>query len=331
MTDRPARRLPAEAAGPGHRACSASRAAATSRPCSSARLSEDSTTTPIACSRSNLATQIGRPGPRRLDRAVGAQRRHGLLLSAPAFPTHSASVPSGAMWSLVHGITRQESSFDRAAVSHAGARGMMQLMPGTAREQAGKMGVGYDYRPADHRSGLQCHARQRLFPAAGQPVGRQLPARRRQLQCRRRQRPQMGPRLWRPARPTSTSSAGSSRSRSTETRGYVQRVLENSVVYDRLNPTLPRTQPVPVCRPISASRGPADADGDGERRRGSSRRRASPRSAPNMNNCSAPSGRSWSRRSPGRRAMATARENGDYIYGRSGCARSTGGWPTCPR
>ena len=48
------------------------------------------------------------------------------------------------MWSLAHGITRQESSFDRAAVSHAGARGMMQLMPGTAREQAGKMGVGYD-------------------------------------------------------------------------------------------------------------------------------------------------------------------------------------------
>ena len=27
---------------------------------------------------------------------------------------------------------------------HAGARGMMQLMPGTAREQAGKLGVGYD-------------------------------------------------------------------------------------------------------------------------------------------------------------------------------------------
>jgi tripartite-type tricarboxylate transporter receptor subunit TctC len=49
------------------------------------------------------------------------------------------------MWSMTHGITRQESSFDRTAVSWAGARGLMQLMPGTAREQAGKMGLAYDY------------------------------------------------------------------------------------------------------------------------------------------------------------------------------------------
>src|SRR4029450_19655 len=48
------------------------------------------------------------------------------------------------VWSRVHGTTRQESSFDKGAISHAGARGMMQLMPGTAREQAGKLGVGYD-------------------------------------------------------------------------------------------------------------------------------------------------------------------------------------------
>ncbi|MEO7655572.1 MAG: lytic transglycosylase domain-containing protein, partial [Sphingomicrobium sp.] len=39
-------------------------------------------------------------------------------------------------WPIVHGITRQESSFDPYAVSHAGALGTMQLMRGTAREQA---------------------------------------------------------------------------------------------------------------------------------------------------------------------------------------------------
>ena len=60
-----------------------------------------------------------------------------------AYPTLPASV-SPQLWSLAHGITRQESSFDPYAVSHAGARGMMQLMVGTAREQAGKMGVGFD-------------------------------------------------------------------------------------------------------------------------------------------------------------------------------------------
>ncbi|MCL9981812.1 MAG: transglycosylase SLT domain-containing protein [Erythrobacter sp.] len=46
-------------------------------------------------------------------------------------------------WTMVHAISRQESEFDRTRVSHAGARGVMQLMPGTAREQAGKLGLNY--------------------------------------------------------------------------------------------------------------------------------------------------------------------------------------------
>ena len=59
-------------------------------------------------------------------------------LGFPTVPTHS-----GANWTMVHAIARQESEFDRNRVSHAGARGMMQLMPGTAREEAGKIGVQY--------------------------------------------------------------------------------------------------------------------------------------------------------------------------------------------
>ncbi|MEM7689985.1 MAG: lytic transglycosylase domain-containing protein [Pseudomonadota bacterium] len=46
-------------------------------------------------------------------------------------------------WAMVHAISRQESEFDRTRVSHAGARGIMQLMPGTAREQSGKLGLTY--------------------------------------------------------------------------------------------------------------------------------------------------------------------------------------------
>ncbi|MEL6877361.1 MAG: lytic transglycosylase domain-containing protein [Pseudomonadota bacterium] len=57
------------------------------------------------------------------------------------FPT--ITPPSGANWTMVHAISRQESEFDRFRVSHAGARGVMQLMPGTAREQAGKLGMNY--------------------------------------------------------------------------------------------------------------------------------------------------------------------------------------------
>ncbi len=44
---------------------------------------------------------------------------------------------------LALSIARRESEFHAAAVSHAGARGLMQLMPGTARQMAGKVGLPY--------------------------------------------------------------------------------------------------------------------------------------------------------------------------------------------
>jgi soluble lytic murein transglycosylase len=58
------------------------------------------------------------------------------------FPT-VPTPPNVNDWVMVHAIGRQESEFDRTRESHAGARGIMQLMPGTAREQAGKIGVQY--------------------------------------------------------------------------------------------------------------------------------------------------------------------------------------------
>jgi soluble lytic murein transglycosylase len=44
---------------------------------------------------------------------------------------------------LVAGLIRQESAWDAAIMSSAGAVGLMQLMPPTAREVAGSLGVGY--------------------------------------------------------------------------------------------------------------------------------------------------------------------------------------------
>ena len=60
-------------------------------------------------------------------------------IAFPLIPT-----PPGTNWTMIHALTRQESQFAQNAVSYAGARGLMQLMPGTAREQAGKLGLGFD-------------------------------------------------------------------------------------------------------------------------------------------------------------------------------------------
>lgn len=44
-------------------------------------------------------------------------------------------------WAFVSAIIRQESRFDHTAVSHAGARGLMQLMPATAKGVARRNGI----------------------------------------------------------------------------------------------------------------------------------------------------------------------------------------------
>jgi len=45
---------------------------------------------------------------------------------------------------LALAIARRESEFNPVVVSGAGARGLMQLMPGTARDMARDLGVDYD-------------------------------------------------------------------------------------------------------------------------------------------------------------------------------------------
>ena len=143
-------------------------------------------------------------------------------------------------WTMIHAISRQESQFDRQATSRVGAKGLMQLMPRTAQEQAGKLGLPYDHgrltsdpsynvmlgsayfdRMLNYYGGSHVLA-VAAYNAGPGNVNKWLAA-------------HGDPRMsgvdvidWIEKIPLS------------ETRGYVQHVLENAVMYDMLNPTRAR-------------------------------------------------------------------------------------------
>ena len=203
----------------------------------------------------NLAVELGQQIGRD-DLAVWTARMARVKGSAfyvrQAYPQLRTSV-SGELWSLAHGISRQESSFDPYAVSHAGARGMMQLMVPTAREQAGKMGVGFDsYRlisDPSYNVMIGSSYFQRMlniwggsvplavasYNAGSGNVGKWI----RQYGDPRSQVDML---KWIEAIPYS------------ETRAYVQRVIENSVVYDSLRSTQSQQTAVHVSRYLGKNR-----------------------------------------------------------------------------
>lgn len=70
----------------------------------------------------------------------------GLEVGALAFPLGVMPLDadtSGSGLALAYSIARQESAFDLGAVSPANARGLLQLLPGTAREVASRHGLAF--------------------------------------------------------------------------------------------------------------------------------------------------------------------------------------------
>jgi soluble lytic murein transglycosylase len=141
-------------------------------------------------------------------------------------------------------VVRQESAFGTHAVSHAGARGLMQLMPQTARGVARRLGqpspshsdllvpetniplgtayLSQVYRQLDHNPVLATAA----YNAGPHRVSRWLPERTLEAD------------IWVETIPFS------------ETRGYVQRVMAYAVIYEKRlgrepGSILERMQPIP--------------------------------------------------------------------------------------
>ncbi len=78
-------------------------------------------------------------------RAGKAAADGGLVLATPYYPVVDLAGASGSLSpALALSIARQESEMNPQAISHAGARGLMQLMPGTAQLVAKRLGMAYN-------------------------------------------------------------------------------------------------------------------------------------------------------------------------------------------
>jgi soluble lytic murein transglycosylase len=147
-------------------------------------------------------------------------------------------VPPGfeGKWTMIHAVTRQESQFAQNALSHAGARGLMQLMPGTAKEQAGKMSLAYSPAALTDDAGYNIQLGAGYFQRMLNYYGGSWPLAAAAYNAgagnvnkwlRANGDPRQGGISW---------VEWIERIPLFETRNYVTKVLENAVVYEAMNP-----------------------------------------------------------------------------------------------
>jgi soluble lytic murein transglycosylase len=182
-----------------------------------------------------LAQGIGRP-----DLAVMVGRNARLNGASDyvraGYPVVAMPQGQEAWATIIHAIARQESQFDRAAISRAGARGLMQLMPATAQEQAGKIGLSYNTTALTSDIGYNIQLGSTYFQRLLDRFGGSYP-----LAVAAYNAGAGNVNKW-------LAANGDPRTGAVdmvtwienipffETRNYVQRVLENAVVYDTLHP-----------------------------------------------------------------------------------------------
>jgi soluble lytic murein transglycosylase len=186
-----------------------------------------------------MAGELGR-SIGRLDLGVWAAREARAdganFYDRAAFPIVPIPPAYASNWALAHGIIRQESSFERTSVSNAGARGLMQLMPGTAHHAASRVGASYDFSKLTEDPQYNVllgssYLSEMMDDWGGNAVLVAAAYNAGSGNVRRWIAANGDPRLpgtdvvrWIEEIPFS------------ETRNYVQRVIENAVVYDLMNP-----------------------------------------------------------------------------------------------
>ncbi len=185
-----------------------------------------------------LANTIGRP-----DHAVWVARRggiDGIMLLPEGYPTPYPATGNGAAEpAFIYAISRQESNFDPTAVSPANARGLMQLLPGTASQVARGLGIAHQVNwlttQPDHNMtlGAQYLADQlaRFGNLALAAAAYNAGPRRVDEWLSTYGDPRIGP-----AQGGTDMIDWIEQIPFTETRNYVQRVVENAVIYRALNP-----------------------------------------------------------------------------------------------
>ncbi|KRC82832.1 lytic transglycosylase domain-containing protein [Sphingomonas sp. Root241] len=204
------------------------------------QIARDATTDNDHVLSAELSRTIGRPD---LGVMVGRSALENGLSDYTAAGYPSVRVPESQRdyWTIVHAIARQESQFDRAAVSHAGARGLMQLMPGTAAETAGKLGLSYNRESlttdTDYNIKLGSSYFQRVFSLYGSYPLAVAAYNAGPGNVNKWLRANGDPRL-----PGGDMVKWIEQIPIFETKNYVQRVLENAVVYDLMNPEHARSR-----------------------------------------------------------------------------------------
>jgi soluble lytic murein transglycosylase len=177
----------------------------------------------------DLADEIGRPD---LGVAIAKKAFYaGFSLLRAGYPVIWMPRNAGTEQALLLALTRQESAFDVRAVSPSGARGLMQLMPGTAKDVAKSLDLPFSVDQLTRDGSYNVTLGQAYFDTllagfngsyvlsiAGYNAG---PGRVQQWigQFGDPRQPDVDPVDWVESIPY------------TETRNYVQRVLENLQVY----------------------------------------------------------------------------------------------------